>query len=248
MDSSSQFSIDVPARIINGASKRKKSSFKGASRSFKKLMLVSTLAIHPIHGHFTLKSNTGKGQRLQLTFGHKLPCRSLAHLSSQMPGKLHFVISGKCCCVKNSRLELMKDTIKSKMNYVKKWDDNWMSSAQDLEDDTTAAVFCGFAKGDIDDDDDPTENMETDETDSDDDISDDDISDMDDGNNEASRIQQVREVVTETEIEEGGRELCLEIGGWLLKLIKMRVNLLKIFHKSPIKKTKTKVKKRYYKK
>lgn len=102
---------------------------------------VSWLESKPcIQGHFTLKMNNGKVERLLLTFGHKVSGKS-AQLSSQKPESWQFVISGECSCPKKSRLELMKQTIHSNMEYVKKWDDNWMESVQALEDNKTTVLL-----------------------------------------------------------------------------------------------------------
>lgn len=122
------------------------------------------------------------------------------------------------------------------MEYIKKWDNSdWIESALDNE--TAALVFCGFGKNDFDTKDDDQigddEDMETEEE-----------SESDDEESSA-HIQILHEVITEAEIEDG-REFSITVGGLLLKLINVTANLFKIFHKSPMKKTKTKTIKRFY--
>lgn len=234
MESSNVFMVNVPARIIGGAAQRAKSTIKGSSKSFRKLAIICTLALHPIHGDFQLKVNNGKGSRVLLTFGHRTPCKKIAIIKALGPTTIQITISGDCSCQSTSRLHFMKQAVLAKLAYMKKWsgDNKWLESAGEGTA-SVASVNCIFGR---DDDDSEEEDDDDSEEEGDDGAT----------NEEAAR-QQLREVVTESEIEEGGREFSLEVGGLLIKMLNLKVNLMKFFTKSPIKKTKKKLTRRYYK-
>lgn len=251
--SSTVVEFKVPATIVRGAGRRIRCGLKRSSKDFRKLIILSTLARHPIEGHFRLKVNNGKGRRICLTFEHANGCSKKANLTEQGPDTLLFKISGECICESSSRLQFIQRTIKEKLDYLNKWEGNneWIQAALASTDTTKAVILCGFGKDEMEEDDDvhTDDDMQSDDEDADDQDSDDEEN-ADEENvedNDTARIQQLSEVITEKEIEEGGREWVIEIGGWLIKFLKMKINLLKIFHKSPVKKQKTKTTTRYFK-
>lgn len=137
--------IEVPQAVIEKAGQRKsRVAVDSASKEFRQVMIIGTLAMNAKFGHFHLKHNNGRGKSLSLSLRHENPhCDAKATIKAVDEGKIDVTVFGKCWCgVQNE-----EETKKKKQVYVRKWSHGVVGMLPHEEE---AKVFCGFGSDDDD--------------------------------------------------------------------------------------------------
>lgn len=193
----------VPNHLITAAEKRyKQIKREEADPEFRKMVILTTLAVPVNFGHFILKTNNTRGSSLNWILKHNCQrpksqrpkCTRQAKVESLQENEISISINGTCRCGSQSADKI----IQSKLSYIKYWqyEDTWipanllmLMNEAEVDNKDEAAVMCFF--GGVEESGADTATASTAPT----------------------NRGDVREIIHKTEQTVTGREFRIELGG-----------------------------------